>query len=260
MVKQVLWGAALVPFALAVVFHLRGPVAQSAVSAADRPALAFEQYLVDLGEIPPRNNVAGRFGFRNASDRTVTITDLIPSCGCLQPRLDKKVFEPGETGEFYVRVQPANERPGAKEYHVDVRYTDPQPREVRVVFRVTLPDRQVQVRPPGVMFYQLSGEPTTKTVEVFDHRQEPLTILDVKSSSELVAAEIGETIRDESAGATRYQILLTAAGDCPPGRKHLLVTIHTDDATFSDLRVPVLIEGPKPTSRAPRAADLRGSP
>src|SRR4029077_20650754 len=100
-----------------------------------------------LGPVAPSEEVFAHFDFINRGQSAVTITALVPSCGCLQPQMNKKVYQPGTSGNFLVRVQTANENPGLKEYHVAIRYMDPEPREADVVFRVVLPDNQVFVRP-----------------------------------------------------------------------------------------------------------------
>ena len=107
--RKWLWVAAVLPFVSAVAVQATGSKVRPISDAAPRDPLAFEQYLVNLGSPPPRAEYAGRFAFRNVGSKPLVIQKLEPSCGCLNPRLEKKEFAPGEQGEFYLRVRAAND-------------------------------------------------------------------------------------------------------------------------------------------------------
>jgi len=55
-----------------------------------------------------RNNQVkvARFPFTNSSDQTVTIAEVLTGCKCLVPKLDKKEFKPGESGEIAIDFDP----------------------------------------------------------------------------------------------------------------------------------------------------------
>src|SRR5215471_10682065 len=91
-----------VPFLLAVAAHISGPHARPVAAAAPRPALAFDQYLIDKGMIPPSEEAFAYFDFTNRGRAPVEIIQLVPSCGCLQPQLKKKLYQAGESGFFVV--------------------------------------------------------------------------------------------------------------------------------------------------------------
>lgn len=249
--------AALLPFLLSLVFHAIGPAAAETAGGPDRPALTFNQYLVNFGDRPvePQRFVFARFGFKNNSDRTALITELKPSCGCLNPRLDKRTYQPGQTGEFFLRVQTANEQPGPKEYFLKLLYEDPQPREATLTLKVVLPERKVVIQPKALMFYQLGTEPTIQTITVTDYRTRPLHVIGVESSSELVTAELGTVDRDD-AGNRRLRVSVTVAGQVPPGRHRALVTILTGDPIYGKLQVPLLVQGPSSEQSARRNTGL----
>lgn len=241
--RGLLYVGAAVPFLLALGFHTAGPSAQVPETTRSRPALAFDQYMVNLREVPPRPTVHGWFRFTNRSERTAKVTKFEPSCGCLNPRLEKRVYEPGETGEFFLRVNTAQEEPGPQEYYVDVHYEDPEPREVRLTFKATLPERKVVVEPKALMFYQLGKQATTREIVVTDYRKEPMTIMDLKCSSPLISAEVKTGNHEHGTGPHRFRIAVRVAGQVPPGRHRAALTISTDDAEYDRLTVPLLIQG-----------------
>jgi hypothetical protein len=232
--------AGLLPLALSAVVHYAWSSQPRAFDVPPRPALAFDQYLVDLEQIPVSSEVRATFAFRNRGAETVQITGVHPSCGCLEPQLSTRSVAPGEAGRIVLRMQPANESPGRKEYYADVRYTDPQPREVRLTFKVIVPDEGLTVQPKALLVYQNSRQPTHQQVVITDRRARRAEVLDVQSSHPLVEAAIGER-RISPAGAVEQLVEVQISGDVPPGIHNALLTIQIDDPDLPVVRVPVRI-------------------
>ncbi len=241
------WGlilAGLFPCLASLGFHVAGPRPNAAAPPEQRPALAFDQYAVDLGPLEPVSHARGLFRFTNTSHRKVTITTLLPSCGCLKPQLDKLEYAPGETGRFWVHVATAGEQPGPREYTITVRYLDPEPQTVVLSFGFELPPRQVYVSPRAVLVYQFGEESTTKEIVVSDNRLKPLTVTGVECKADFVKAELGETTTDEN-GVQQTRIDVKVA-PVPLGSYDTLVRIHTDDAKFPVLYIPVRVHRQPP--------------
>ena len=234
---------AAIPFLLSIVFSAVGAAPREVTEPENRPALVFNQYLVNLGPVELRNEHFARFVFRNKSNVTVKIKELRPSCGCLNPQLPKKSYEPGETGEFFLRVRAATEQPGSKEYYCDVVYEDTQPRETRITFKLILPEKKISVEPRALVFYQPNAEPTTRDITVTDYRNGHLELLGAESSSNLAHVAIGETqIGPQGMRHNKVRITVTQV---PAGTHDSLITIFTDDPEFPELKVPIRIVGPE---------------
>jgi hypothetical protein len=240
--RAVCVGLAIAPCLWSLVVHAAFPSRPQRLEPAKRPALALDQYLVDLGKIQPTTEVHGTFVFENRGTETVVIDDVLPSCGCLQPRLSAKELPPGETGAVMLRMQPANETPGRKSYTADIRYRDPEPREVRVTFRVEVPERQMSVKPRALIVYQLSDQPTQHELIVTDTRESPAEVTKITANSPHIAADLIETTDHPEQGRT-IRIQVTVAKDVPAGRSEALLTLETTDALSPVLRVPVLLQG-----------------
>ena len=138
-IPALLWCGGMAPFLLSLGFHAAGAVPQRIAPPPSRGSLAFEQYAVNLGAIAPTPYAYARFRFTNVGNEAVHIRELKTSCGCLQPRLAQREYQPGESGHFDLRIQTANEPPGPKDEFVRVLYDDPQPQEIELTFRVVLP-------------------------------------------------------------------------------------------------------------------------
>jgi len=236
------WLLLSLPMVWALCGWLAGGRAAPVAAAPDRPALAFEQYLVDYGEIAATDEVKVHYGFRNNGKQTVHVRELVPSCGCMQPKLEQRDYEPGQSGRFLLRVQTANQEDGEKEYRVTVKYQDPAPREVELIFRLVLPDSRVIVKPRALAFYVMGNKPVTQEVEIIDRRPVPLAIDQVECAPDLGEVDIlGGQV--DSDGVWRGRLRVTVPGNAPEGRHQALLVIHTTDPAYPVLRVPLVIHG-----------------
>jgi len=238
------WTLAVLPFAWSVVVHSGAAPVPLSISVPPRPALSFRQYAVDLGPVHPTLIANGTFVFTNRGTQPVEDVRVKTSCGCLVPDLKQTRYEPGEEGRIVLRVQPANEKPGSRELFADVSYSDPEPREVRLTFKLEIPEQQMTVTPPKLMIRHPEGsEPTDVKFVVADGRKKPFEVTEVRSTSDLVSVEIDER-QVNSSGVWEQTIHATIAGALPKGRSHTILRIMTTDVDTPELRVPILLEGP----------------
>lgn len=247
-VQRAVWVAALVPFGLSILAHAGGVTARPLMSESPREGLAFEQYLVNLGGPPPRSEYAARFAFRNVGAQPLKILELKPSCGCLNPRLDRKEFAPGEGGEFFLRVRAANEKPGPHEYTCEVVYDDGQRRAAQVRFKIALPEERVEIRPRALAVYQFNNQPTTREITITDFRGTPedrplarMELLEASCTLKWVDVAIGEAQFDEL-GQRQQKVIITIT-DVPPGEHDGSIIVQTNISEYAELRVPLRIEG-----------------
>lgn len=235
----------LTPFLWSVIVHSGAAPTPMSIPVPRRPALAFRQYAVDLGPIQPMGESRAPFVFINRGTAPVEITKVEPSCSCLQPRVDIKHFEPGEEGRIVLRIQPANETPGRKELFADVFYNDPEPREVRLTFKLEIPERQMMVTPPALMVNHPAGsDETVATFTVSDGRKKSFEIVDATVNSELISPVVGERTLSP-AGEWSQTVKVTIPGDLPKGKTSVLLRIRTTDKDYEELRVPLLLMGPQ---------------
>jgi len=244
--------AALLPCAAAVFAHYLRPSQPMAIAAPPRPALAFEQYLVDLRRIEPSSEVRATFVFQNRSTKPVQILNVEPSCGCLEPYISPRAVEPGQSGRIVLRLQPAGEPPGRKELYADVEYYDGQRQDVRLTFKLEIPEEGLMVKPRAVLVYQNGNRPVSKQIVVTDSRPQPARVLEVSANNPLVEVSLGE-MRTMASGGMESAVDVTISGSTPHGRHDALVTIRTDDSQTPVIRVPIRIssESAVPESSEP---------
>jgi len=66
------------------------------------PDLKLDEDFFDFGSIVHGEVVSHTFHFHNAGNDVLIVKDLIPDCGCTQPKIDKKVLKPGEESSVEV--------------------------------------------------------------------------------------------------------------------------------------------------------------
>lgn len=244
--RYILLSLATLPFVAASFAHWTGSRVQTSIAGEAKPALAFETYLVDTGLVKETSRtVAARFRFKNLSDQTVTVKELIPSCGCLNPQLDKKVYLPKEVGEFVLKMETAGESPGQKEYFVDFQYEDTKARSTRLTFKLELPIRRLVVKPKALVIYQFTPGRTVHPITVSDYRAgKDFEIVSVESTSKYAKVELGKL--EQKDGLRQQKLEVIVEDIVPPGKHNGLIVITTNDSDFPELFVPLIIQGPDP--------------
>jgi len=71
-------------------------------SAPPPEELEFKGHRFGLGKMQPGEKKVARFPFANVTDHVVRISEVLTGCDCLQVRLEKKEYTPGESGEVVV--------------------------------------------------------------------------------------------------------------------------------------------------------------
>ena len=242
--------AVAMPCFVSIGFRQAGARPTESAGVVDRPGLTFDQYAVNLGKVPAAKVVQARFGFRNTGAEPVTITKLEPSCGCLQPKIEKTTYAPGEAGTFYLRSDAATQESGPKEYWLTVNYEDPEPRQTKLLFKLELPEQRVTISPRALTFYQFSDQPTTQTFTVSDFRHQPLTVLRASCKSRFVDVKVNPLSAEEKVAGPQAEIAVTVAGEVPAGLQEGVVKVETDDETYPTLWIPIQIVGKPQTTQA----------
>lgn len=232
------------PLTIAVVAHAKGSIPQQVKENHDRPALAFSQYYINLGQVAPSPVIGARFSFKNVSDHVVTIKEVVPSCGCLSPRLARKIYKPGEVGEFILPVETPSQKPGPKEFWIDVTYEDSKTRNVILAFNAILPEKQVMVKPKALIVYQFGNRKTERSISVFDYPDTGLKLISAHCNSKLVRVRMGNQNLKEN-GHRKMQVDLIIDEKIPPGKHISLLTIQTDHPRYREINVPVHLYGPE---------------
>ncbi len=253
----------LSPCLASAVFAMRDQAAPALRVSDVRPALVFGSYMIPAGPEPVGDDpvIVQDFEFMNKGRKSVRITELVPSCGCLSPHIslteipsDENVrvtlpveLPPGKHGRVVLPIRTANQDPGIREYIVNVKYEDPKPRQVTLTFKVNLPEKKIVIQPKVLMLMgKVTGE-HPYIVTISDHRRNltasPMKITGVTGSSSLFTAEsAGHTVAE---GVSTSAVSVTFNEPIPAGQHKGVILVSTDDRLFPILQIPVVVGDPK---------------
>lgn len=221
-----------------------------------RSALVFATYLYHHGDEPVRldSTLESEFRFRNDGPLPVEFGEIERSCGCMNPRLTKKVLQPGEIGSLVVPIQTINQSPGPHEYSLLMHYSDPEPRETTLTIKAVFPEKMVVVQPTALFISQRTEQPADFDLSVSDFRTKPLSVSAVESTAWFVKASVHQPAQSDIVQVSHSEtaqmpsavtrITGTVDGSIPPGRHLVLLHAATNDAKFPMVTVPMMITGP----------------
>ena len=193
---------------------------------------------VDKGEVRGGVPLSHRFPLVNGGSQEVEVTDVRPSCGCLAPKLDRRRFQPGESGVLVLEVNTLTQPAGANSWRATIHYKTGVIEHELALYICARVVSEISVEPPSLAIY--SDTSISHEVLVIDRRTEPLIVRAVQTSSSHVRTRLGELHRDD-AGHWRRSIQVEVGADCPEGNHNEVLRICTSDPTYPELNVPFTI-------------------
>ncbi len=199
--------------------------------------LRFAQPVVDLGRVRSGIPLTHRFAFTCAQG-PVDITEVKTTCGCLAPRLEKRVYQRGEEGTLLVGLNTLSQPAGAHVWRAHVLYRyDGSDYTMELQLKADVV-REVTVEPAALML--VGDQPVRREIVLKDVRQRPLTIRSVQGSSPALAARVEPPTRDTE-GRWQCKIVLDVTPEGGAGRRDEVLSILTDDPDYREFRIPVTV-------------------
>jgi hypothetical protein len=207
-------------------------------TAEARADLHFPQPQADAGRVFSGTPLTHSFAFANQGPGPVEITDLKASCGCMTPRLSRRIFQSGEQGELLLQVNTLSQAPGLHTWRLQVTYRSGDSLSEAVLELAAALSTEVEVEPAAVTMF--TDGSVDQEIVVTDLRPRPLTITGVRATSSSLALRLGEPYRD-AGGHWARKIHVAVAPDFPEGSHEEVLGIYTDDTRYHELQVPVTI-------------------
>jgi hypothetical protein len=223
---------------LHVLFAVAVPIMLVLPAPAIRAELECAQPVVDKGEVKSGVSLSHRFTVCNRAAEAVEIADVRPSCGCLAPKLEKRVLQAGESGELLLEVNTLTQPAGMHSWRLTLSYkSSTVEKELSLFIRARIVS-EITVEPPSLAIY--TDKAIAHEITVIDRRTEPLIVRAVPASSPYVHTHLGDLHRDD-AGHWRRTIQVEVSADCPEGTHTETLRICTSDPLYSELKVPFTI-------------------
>jgi len=101
------------------------------------PEIRFEKTIYDFGNIWISESAQCKFKFKNTGGSDLEIGKINATCGCTVPRLDKKVYKPGEEGSLSIKYS-GQSRPGRITKSINVFSNDKNNSVVKLTIKAKI--------------------------------------------------------------------------------------------------------------------------
>lgn len=189
-----------------------------ALPSLARAELKWEKTVQQFQRVPEDKVIEARYTFRNAGSAPVTIKSLRSSCGCTTAKLDKKTYEPGETGDVTLRFT-FGDRKG--NYLKGVTVTTDEKDVEPVVLKLFVDIHDPVTVAPALVFWRTGEAVTAKSVQLTADANQKVRVKSVTSSNPSFTA----TLQTMQAGS-QYAVAITPAGTAQKGTAE--ITVQTD--------------------------------
>ena len=106
--------------------------------------LQFDSTELELHGLPSNTTLSGAYRFTNIGETHITVKAVKPTCGCTTTTLDKKTYEPGESGEISATIKV---HVGVNEKKIIVTTDDPSNKPTTLIIRGVV-QKLVNIDPP----------------------------------------------------------------------------------------------------------------
>lgn len=162
--------------------------------------------------------VGFKFKFKITGDKPVRITNIEPSCGCLEAMSPKSEYQPGESGELNATMK-VGAIEGEALKPITITTNDPKKQSIQLDCVVNVP--KIYEFTPITTSWEMGEEPTTKILTLKVLSKDPINVLKYASTRENMQAEM-VVVKP----GREYQIKLTPKSTAQPELG--LLTIETD--------------------------------
>jgi len=229
----------------------------SLCSIAAEPRLEFEQPTFDFGEVDQGEKVKASFAFKNSGDGPLDILKVVPTCGCTTAELDKKQYQPGESGIISVTFN-TQRFPGKVTKRITVESNDPNRPRTSVTLKgnVTV---DIRYAPNSLFFADARmGQSATHEININTGRMANLELSDVEVNiqPECLNARVVQV------DATHARLVVTADGSKFPSQKSQIngtLSFQTNSKAQKTIRIPISIRIQRPIATSPRSVYMFAS-
>jgi len=223
------------------------------------PALAtaqlrFAEAFGNLGELRGGPVYTHRFEFINDSTRPLEIIDFRLGCGCLQPQLDKRVYQPGEKGTLLMHIRTLGQPDGVRTWQAQVQYRSAnQLAECALTVAANLRN-EITVEPS---LLAMTVETTLRQeITIKDQRKTPMKINNVLASSPALRVTVQPTVD----GVTKVFVDVSRSA-LTANKQNEMLSIYSDDPHYRLLQVPITLTKAQRTgvSATPESVTLIGT-
>jgi len=156
--------------------------------------LVFQDKVVEKTAGLDQKQVLADFRFQNLGPYTITISNLLSSCGCTTATLQDKTILSGSSGVVHVTFNVGNRR-GPQHKTIGVATDDPTHSDTTLRLDVSIPEA-IHIEPLFV-HWQIGDAPNPQVITVKAGSAGPVHVLGVKSNNPALSTVL-KTLKDGS--------------------------------------------------------------
>lgn len=197
----------------------------------------FEPPSIDLGDVKAGQIFSHQIKVTNTSSSPITVQELKASCGCIHPVLEPSTLAPGATGVLKLDINTLASNPGPTTYGIKLRYPEINQLKEQQFIITGRVIQELVVTPTAITC--LGEKPRPQIITILDKRPSPIRPVKLERSSPYLEVEwIQPPVAEVQ---PQYALRVSVRDDLPAGRHDHEVVIHTSDATYPVLRVPITV-------------------
>jgi len=200
---------------------------------AKGPRLVCPEPTFDFGVREPNEAVEHGFVLRNEGDEVLNISKVKPTCGCTVVEWKTKLLQPGQEVRLSCRLKLKGYR-GPQKKSIRIHSNDPAQPVYQVWFKGNV-KVDVELKPSFVSFSQITHASVVTRKVRLTAVGRAVQITDVTCASDLFSIEVNK-VADLSA-----DLLITTKPPLPMGTHRTRIIVHTDDAKYPELYLPVIM-------------------
>ncbi|HKB56678.1 MAG TPA: DUF1573 domain-containing protein [Lacunisphaera sp.] len=167
-------------------------------------ALSWDSQKIQLTAKTGEKQASGVFHFTNAGSATITITSVVPSCGCTTAELARRTYAPGETGEIKATIT-MGDMMGVQEKTITVTTDEAAGKPVPLILRVTIPE--LFTCTPQTLLWRIGDKLEEKSALISATEAQRIAAIEVKA---VVSGEVSAHVEPVEAG-TKFRLLVRPA-------------------------------------------------
>src|SRR5258708_6392633 len=144
--------------------------------------LQFTQPKVDAGTVKSGAPLVREFAFTNNGSANVEILEIQGSCGCLKPKLERRVYKPGDSDTLRIEVNSWPQGIGGPSWRTIIRYRKGDVVGEADVIVSGPVIAEIAVEPPQLSIF--ADQPIVHEIRVIDGRAKSFAVTAVQTSSE----------------------------------------------------------------------------
>ena len=168
----------------------QAPVADSNTepnTPAGKPQITFENAVHNFGTVSPSSVNACEFKFKNTGTGLLKILDVHAPCGCTTPKLEKKEFPPGQSGNISVKYRAPNAaRFDTKQVYVTTNI--PENPKVAMTIKANIV-AQVSAEPDKLELSLRQPNAACPNLIIASNDRKPFSIKKIESTGDCIAVD-----------------------------------------------------------------------